>query len=174
MKIKRYILWSVFMIGLDLIWSSNMNAYWIYTPHFFLFVLLFFPFDKPGWLQLTAGFLTGIIADIIFYSGGLFTASSVTFMLLRFWFFRIVNGSRNRVLPYPVHWRMLNLSLYILFSAFIFENLVYFFDFSGITYWSNHFSEILPQSLSTAFFIWIVTFLFLRHAPGQAAKSSSQ
>ncbi len=173
MKIERYFLWSLIMILLDLVWSTNMNVYWAYTPHFFLFILLFFPHDKPGWLQLSIGFVTGLIADIIYYTGGLFTASSVTYMLLRLVLFRFLNKQKKRPVGRPLKWPVPTFSIYLFASSLIFESLVYIFDQTKMSEWIDQGLPVLIQSASTAFLIWIIVILFIRPAHGNVSKLPS-
>jgi len=166
MKNSFWIILTLSVIALQVFWMSNVGYALPYVPHFFVLLLVIFPYRYPTKAYLLYAFFTGLIIDIFYGTGGLYALASLTFAGLRqIYLTQFKSDLTGKNLRFE-EWNLVQLIFRLLIAIVVFEFLVYFFDFLSINAVIRHLSDILRHSLTTWFFVTLFSILFLYKTTG--------
>ena len=161
MTYNRFFLWGIISLLLQYFWYDNIGHMWAYTPHFILFILLFFPEKHKGILYLLTAFASGLLIDALQFSGGIYTATSLTLALILHYLYRIWQHQSNRNIDF-IRLPSGKLTLVLLAASLLFELLLYWFDSFSFSYVWQEKTSIFLQSISDSFFLLIFVFLLIK------------
>ncbi len=162
---RFWIILTLAVVALQILWMSNVGYALPYVPHFFVILLILFPFRYPTKLFLVYAFFTGLMIDWAYGTGGLYAVSALTFAGLRqiylTQFKRDITGKNIRF----EEWNLGQFFYRSFWAILLYETLFYFFDYLSIEALWLQAKNILLQSLTTWIFVILFYLLFIYKSP---------
>ncbi len=150
LRIIVLVFFQVFML-------NNIQLSGFINPYFYVLFILLLPFETPGWLLLTLGFLLGLIIDLFSNTPGLHASATVFMAFLRplvLDYFAprdgYVPGTFPRIFHYGFGW-------FFQYSAILILAHHFFLFYIEVFRISDFFLTLSRVILSSIFTIFLVT-----------------
>jgi rod shape-determining protein MreD len=154
--LPRNFLRIIVLVVLQIFVLNNIQFSGFVNPYFYVLFILLLPFETPGWLLLTLGFVIGLIIDIFSNTPGLHTSATVFMAFLR----PLVldsfaprdgyeTGTYPRIFYYGFGW-------FLQYSAILILAHHFFLFYMEVFRLSDFFLTLWRVILSTAFTLFLV------------------
>lgn len=81
--IIRYLGVFIVLIVLQLLIFNNIQLSGFINPYVYILFILLLPYETPGWLLLTLGFLTGLVLDTFMNTFGMHSSATLFMAFMR-------------------------------------------------------------------------------------------
>jgi rod shape-determining protein MreD len=154
--LPRNFLRIIVLVTLQIFVLNNIQFSGFVNPYFYVLFILLLPFETPGWLLLTLGFIIGMIIDVFSNTPGLHTSATVFMAFLRPFVLGSFaprdgyeTGTYPRVFYYGFGW-------FLQYSAILILSHHFFLFYMEVFRLSDFFLTLWRVILSTTFTLFLV------------------
>lgn len=162
----RYLLIFVVLIALQVLVLNNIKLGGYINPYVYILFIMLLPFEIPSWVLLVLGFLTGLTIDAFMGTLGMHSTATLFIAFMRPFILSNIStqdtadkkGSPTLSMK-DISWFVKYALLFVFIHHFV---LFYIESFTFIHFFST-LLRVIMSSITTAVFIIIGQFFFIRN-----------
>lgn len=163
--INTNILRFILLVLLQILLVNNIQISGMINPYIYVLFILLLPFETPGWLLLTAGFILGLTIDLFMNTPGMHAVSTVLMAFLRPSVLAAISprdgydpGTKPGLFYYGFKWFL----KYTVILVFIHHLMLFYLEVFRFSEFFSTFIKVIFSALTSIILIIISQYFIFR------------
>ena len=157
----KYGLMFIVLFALQLLVFNNINLGGYINPYIYILFIILLPFNTPGWILLSLGFLTGLTMDAFMSTLGMHSSATLFLAFIRPYIVNVISTSENFDKASSPNLSLNGIEWFIRYSLILIvchHFVLFYLEVFSFAHFFVTFARVLLSSLVTFLFILLSQF----------------